>query len=173
MDFYSASGISLLWVCFFQTIAISWFFGAERFCDCIEEMIGFRPGKFWSVCWVFLAPAVMFSIFIFYCVQYEPVKYGGSYEYPLWAERIGLCICLSSMLWIPGYAIYYVLSQPNTILENLRQGLTPSMGKMRANRQKAAAATAAQRQQQQEHQSCRQTIPMSESKVVLICNNTR
>jgi solute carrier family 6 (neurotransmitter transporter, GABA) member 1 len=59
MDFYSASGISLLWVCFFQTIAISWFFGAERFCDCIEEMMDFRPGKFWTVCWVYLAPAVM------------------------------------------------------------------------------------------------------------------
>lgn len=59
MDFYSASGMSLLWVCFFQTIAISWFFGAERFCDCVEEMIGTRPHKFWTICWVFLAPAVM------------------------------------------------------------------------------------------------------------------
>ncbi len=30
MDFYSASGMALLWVCFFQTIAIGWFFGTER-----------------------------------------------------------------------------------------------------------------------------------------------
>jgi solute carrier family 6 GABA transporter-like protein 1 len=31
MDFYSASGMALLWVCFFQTIAIGWFFGTERY----------------------------------------------------------------------------------------------------------------------------------------------
>jgi hypothetical protein len=60
---------------------------------------------------------VLQGIFIFYCVQYEPVKYGGTYEYPEWAETIGLCICLSSMIWIPGYAIYYLLWQPNSILE--------------------------------------------------------
>ena len=28
MDFYSCSGMALLWVCFFQTVAIGWFFGA-------------------------------------------------------------------------------------------------------------------------------------------------
>ncbi len=59
MDFYSASGMSLLWVCFFQTIAIGWFFGAQRFCDCIEQMTGHKPSKFWYLCWRFLAPAVM------------------------------------------------------------------------------------------------------------------
>ena len=59
MDFYSASGMSLLWVCFFQTIAIGWFFGAERFCDCVEQMTGRRPGMFWFLCWKYFAPAVM------------------------------------------------------------------------------------------------------------------
>jgi solute carrier family 6 (neurotransmitter transporter, GABA) member 1 len=75
MDFYSASGISLLWVCFFQTIAISWFFGAERFCDCIEEMMDFRPGKFWTICWVFLAPAVMMVSFSYSnCLNLKSAK---------------------------------------------------------------------------------------------------
>ena len=59
MDFYSASGMSLLWVCFFQTIAIGWFFGARRFCDCVEQMTGHRPGMFWYLCWKYFAPAVM------------------------------------------------------------------------------------------------------------------
>ena len=30
LDFYSCSGLALLWVTFFQTIAIGWFFGAQR-----------------------------------------------------------------------------------------------------------------------------------------------
>jgi len=59
MDTYSASGISLLWVCFFQTVAVSWFFGADRFRECVKQMLGFRPSVFWHVCWVYLAPFVM------------------------------------------------------------------------------------------------------------------
>lgn len=59
MDFYSASGLPLLWSCFFQTIAISWIFGADKFCDCVHQMMGIRPNKFWYICWVYLAPSVM------------------------------------------------------------------------------------------------------------------
>ena len=44
------------------------------------------------------------------------MKY-GDYDYPKWAEIMGLCISFSSMVWVPGYAIYYVLSQPGTMLE--------------------------------------------------------
>ena len=46
-------------------------------------------------------------IFIFYCVQWEPVKY-GSVEYPPWAHMIGFLMSASSMMWIPGYAIYWM-----------------------------------------------------------------
>lgn len=59
MDFYSASGMSLLFVCFFQTIAISWIFGASNFTAAIHEMMGIRLNRFWSVCWVFCAPGIM------------------------------------------------------------------------------------------------------------------
>ena len=51
--------MSLLWVCFFQTIAISWIFGAQKFIDCVQQMMGIRPNKFWYICWVFFAPVVM------------------------------------------------------------------------------------------------------------------
>ena len=59
LDFYSCSGMSLLWVVFFQTIAIGWFFGAARFCDCVEQMTGSRPNIFFYLCWKYFAPAVM------------------------------------------------------------------------------------------------------------------
>lgn len=60
MDYYSASGMSLLWVCFFQTIAISWIFGVGKLSDCIEQMMGIRPNRFWTICWQFCGPVVMF-----------------------------------------------------------------------------------------------------------------
>lgn len=59
MDFYSVSGMSLLWVCFFQTIAIGWIFGAKNFSACIKSMMGIEVNKFWYACWVVFAPAVM------------------------------------------------------------------------------------------------------------------
>jgi len=127
MDFYSCSGMALLWVCFFQTVAIGWVFGAERFCDCVEQMTGTKPNKFWFLCWKYFAPAVMLGVFIFYIYSYEPVKYGHDYTYPKWAEILGLFMSFSSMIWVPGYAVYYVLTQPGTIMENIRQGLNPNM----------------------------------------------
>lgn len=123
MDFYSASGMSILWVCFFQTIAISWIFGAQKFCDCIHQMMGIRLNKFWYICWVVFAPVIMASIFVFQCVQYKPLKYGSDYEYPTWAEIVGVCLSLSSMVWIPAYALYYVIMTPGSIKENILKGL--------------------------------------------------
>jgi len=127
MDFYSCSGMALLWVCFFQTVAIGWVFGAQRFCDCVEQMTGHKPNIFWYLCWKYFAPAVMLIVFVFYCLSYTPVTYGDDYKYPKWAEYMGLCMSLTSMLWVPGYAIYYLLSQPGTLMQNLRSGLSPNM----------------------------------------------
>ena len=38
MDFYSASGMSLLWCVFFQTAAVMYCFGGNKFYDCIEQV---------------------------------------------------------------------------------------------------------------------------------------
>ena len=59
VDFYAASGMSLLWICFFETIAISWFYGTGKFSDNIDEMTGKKPWFFWQWCWIFFAPALM------------------------------------------------------------------------------------------------------------------
>ena len=44
-------------------------------------------------------------------------RYGDSYVYPTWAEGLGLLMSLSSMVMVPGYAIYYVLTQPGSIMQ--------------------------------------------------------
>nr|CAH0103165.1 unnamed protein product [Daphnia galeata] len=126
MDYYSASGMSMLFLVFFQTISIAWIFGTSRFCDCIEQMSGNRPSWFFYICWSFLGPLVMAGVFFFYVIQYIPVTYGENYQYPWWAEVIGIIISLSSMLWIPGYAAYYIITTPGTLREVvLIKGITP------------------------------------------------
>lgn len=62
MDYYSASGMSMLFLVFFQTISINWIFGGNKFCDAVEQMLGQKPSRFLYICWVFLAPAVMLVI---------------------------------------------------------------------------------------------------------------
>lgn len=155
MDFYSASGMSILWVCFFQTIAISWIFGAQKFCDCVHQMMGIRLNKFWYICWVLFAPVIMAFIFVFQCVQYKPLKYGNDYEYPTWAEIVGVCLSLSSMLWIPAYALYYIIVTPGSIKENIQKGFQPNI-KSHAKLPKGEKSA---------------VIPMSESSAGLITKN--
>ena len=41
-------------------------------------------------------------------VSYSPVTY-GDYRYPEWAEMLGLGLSLASMVWVPLYAVYYLL----------------------------------------------------------------
>jgi solute carrier family 6 GABA transporter-like protein 1 len=125
MDFYAASGMSLLWAVFFQTFAISYCFGAKKVYACIEEMVGFKISKIWYWCWMVISPSFMAFLFIFYFVKYEPIKYAKTYHYPVWGEVLGFCISGSSMIWVPGYAIYYLCTTKGTLRQRLNQGITP------------------------------------------------
>jgi len=135
MDFYGASGIPILWCCFFQTIAIGWIFGTKKFANCVEQMTGFKPNLYWTLTWGVIAPLVMAVIFLFYCFRWEPVKY-GTVEYPPWAHTIGFFMSLSSMVWIPGYAIYWMCTTRGSIKDRLIKGITPDI---KSNRCKLAS----------------------------------
>lgn len=41
--------------------------------------------------------------------------YGTHYRYPWWGEGLGIIISLMSMIWIPLYAIYYLVTEPGTL----------------------------------------------------------
>ena len=56
------------------------------------------------------------GVFGFYVLNYTAVTYGDQ-SYPRWAELMGLAISFSSMMWVPIYAVYYLLTQPGTIME--------------------------------------------------------
>merc|ERR1719175_440293 len=81
-------------------------------------MTGFKPNLYWTLTWGVIAPLVMAVIFLFYCFRWEPVKY-GTVEYPPWAHTIGFFMSLSSMVWIPGYAIYWMCTTRGSIKDRL------------------------------------------------------
>ncbi|ELT92925.1 hypothetical protein CAPTEDRAFT_144422 [Capitella teleta] len=123
MDKYAA-GYSILLAVFFETLAISWLYGVNRFAEDIEAMLGFKPGIYWRLCWKFIGPAFILCIMIFGFSSWEPLKY-EDYVYPSWANVIGWSIALSSILCIPVLAVIQITRTPGTLRERVKFLITP------------------------------------------------
>uniref|UniRef100_A0AAY4CMV9 Transporter n=1 Tax=Denticeps clupeoides TaxID=299321 RepID=A0AAY4CMV9_9TELE len=108
-DYYSASGMTLLWQAFWECVVIAWVYGADRFMDDVARMIGYRPLPYMKWCWLYITPLVCIGVFLFHVVNYERLVYNGVYVYPWWGELLGWALALSSMLCIPFTVLYRLL----------------------------------------------------------------
>ncbi|VFV18556.1 sodium-and chloride-dependent gaba [Lynx pardinus] len=86
-DYYAASGMCLLFVAIFESFCVAWVYGAGRFYDNIEDMIGYRPWPLIKYCWLFLTPAVCTATFLFSLIKYTHEKPGQNGHYPSSASR--------------------------------------------------------------------------------------
>ncbi|CAD5125285.1 DgyrCDS13529 [Dimorphilus gyrociliatus] len=120
-----AAGYSILFAVFFESLAVSWFYGVERFSDDIKDMLGFRPGIYWRVCWKFIAPVFIMCIMVFGFVMYEPLAYDKNYIYPGWANGVGWCLALSSILCMPVVASVRMLITKGSFIERIQTLITP------------------------------------------------
>ncbi|XP_044272963.1 sodium- and chloride-dependent betaine transporter [Varanus komodoensis] len=120
-DYYAASGTCLLFLAFFEVTCIGWVYGADRFYDNIEDMIGYRPWPLIKYCWLFLTPGMCLAIFLFSLIRYTPLKYNNVYEYPPWGAAIGWLMALSSMICIPFYIVFMLLKTKGPLKQRLRQ----------------------------------------------------
>lgn len=55
---YACSNLVLLWLIFFECIAISWGFGVDRFYDGLKDMIGYYPTRWFKFCWCITTPLI-------------------------------------------------------------------------------------------------------------------
>ncbi|XP_060936566.1 sodium- and chloride-dependent GABA transporter 2-like [Limanda limanda] len=125
-DYYAASGMCLLFMSIFETVCIAWVYGADRFYDNIEDMIGYRPGPYIKFCWKFLTPATCIGTFAFSIIKYTPLKYNNEYVYPWWGYAIGWLLAMSSIMCIPLWMVYKISTTPGTFRERIQLLITPS-----------------------------------------------
>ncbi|XP_035469972.1 sodium- and chloride-dependent GABA transporter 2 isoform X1 [Scophthalmus maximus] len=125
-DYYAASGMCLLFMSIFETVCIAWVYGADRFYDNIEDMIGYRPGPYIKYCWLFFTPATCIGTFAFSLIKYTPLKYNNEYVYPWWGYVIGWLLALSSMVCIPLWMVYKISTTEGTLRERIQLLITPS-----------------------------------------------
>ncbi|XP_063044243.1 sodium-dependent noradrenaline transporter [Engraulis encrasicolus] len=123
LDNYAA-GTSILFAVLIEAIGVSWFYGVDRFSEDIERMMGFKPGLYWRLCWKFVSPAFLLFVVIASVVTSSGLKY-DDYIFPWWANVIGWSIAMSSMLFVPFYAIYKFLSVPGSFKERIAYCVTP------------------------------------------------
>ncbi|XP_039591931.1 sodium- and chloride-dependent glycine transporter 1 isoform X3 [Polypterus senegalus] len=124
MDNYAAS-FSLVVISCIMCVAIMYIYGYRNYFKDVEMMLGFPPPIFFQICWRFVSPVIIFFILVFTVVQYKPITY-NDYTYPNWAVAIGFLMALSSVICIPGYALFKVCtSEGETFLERLKNATKP------------------------------------------------
>ncbi|XP_075998742.1 sodium- and chloride-dependent GABA transporter 2-like [Genypterus blacodes] len=114
-DYYACNGACLLFLSVFEALAVGWIFGAENMCNIIEDMTGVRPNPFFKVCWLYLTPLVSLGSFIASLVQYQPLVFNRWYVYPTWAYVLGWLFALSSILCVPGCALFKLCTGTGTL----------------------------------------------------------
>ncbi|VDI36214.1 solute carrier family 6 (neurotransmitter transporter, GABA) member 1 [Mytilus galloprovincialis] len=125
-DYYSASGLCLLTLIFFECIAVGWGYGVNRFFENLKSMFGYYPSVFFKFSWVVSTPALSLGILIFSLVKFEPVKY-LEYSYPSWAHVIGAFMALSSVSIIPIYMVYKFATTPGTFKQRTKLLFRPDI----------------------------------------------
>uniref|UniRef100_A0A8C9XJY2 Sodium- and chloride-dependent taurine transporter n=1 Tax=Sander lucioperca TaxID=283035 RepID=A0A8C9XJY2_SANLU len=116
-DYYAASGVCLLWVAFFECIAVAWVYGVDNFYDALEDMLGYRPNRWMKWSWSFITPLLCMGCFIFSLVKYKPLTYNKVYEYPDWAIGIGWTLALTSMICIPMVVVIKIIRSDGPLIE--------------------------------------------------------
>ncbi|XP_076313330.1 sodium- and chloride-dependent glycine transporter 1-like isoform X2 [Tachypleus tridentatus] len=114
-----AANFSVLLIAIAECLLISWNYGADRFLNDIEKMIGPRSNAwviFWSIIWKYLTPATLLFILFFNWIEYEPAK-SGDYIFPAWANAVGWIIAFQPVVVIIGVLFWKLCSLPKGSLK--------------------------------------------------------
>uniref|UniRef100_A0A6A7FVW4 Transporter n=1 Tax=Hirondellea gigas TaxID=1518452 RepID=A0A6A7FVW4_9CRUS len=126
LDYYSAS-ISLMYLAFFEVVAVVWCYGATRLSRNIKEMTGKLPSLYFKYCWMYVSPLLIMVIAMASWLDYEEPTYNnGEYEFPPWAIALGWLVACVSIVPIPvGVVIMTFLAPGATIWQKFLNAAQP------------------------------------------------
>uniref|UniRef100_A0A672Z5N3 Transporter n=1 Tax=Sphaeramia orbicularis TaxID=375764 RepID=A0A672Z5N3_9TELE len=114
-DYYACSGIPLMVFAILETLCIGWIYGADHYYNNVADMIGYRPWPYMKYCWRFITPAVSTGILLFSLVNFTPLRYNNTYQYPWWGYALGLFLAFSSVFMAPLWFLYSLAVTPGTL----------------------------------------------------------
>ncbi|XP_034950480.1 sodium- and chloride-dependent glycine transporter 1-like [Chelonus insularis] len=123
-DWYAAS-VSVISICLVEVVIVGWIYGCDNFIRDIEFMLGKKVHSWWPFAWKYVTPTILTFIFATTIIFNTRITYNGK-PYPEWAVFLGWCSCMTSMLCIPGYAIYHFFTTKGTFREKFEVGLNPT-----------------------------------------------
>uniref|UniRef100_A0A3Q2Q360 Transporter n=1 Tax=Fundulus heteroclitus TaxID=8078 RepID=A0A3Q2Q360_FUNHE len=118
-DDYSAT-LPLIIVVVFETFSVSWLYGADRFLDDIEAMLGWRPSVIYKYLWKYVCLLAMLGLLAATTIRMfmeTPTYMSWNQEtasevhlpYPGWALAVLALLIVFAMLPVPVGFIYSVL----------------------------------------------------------------
>uniref|UniRef100_A0A668A5E4 Transporter n=1 Tax=Myripristis murdjan TaxID=586833 RepID=A0A668A5E4_9TELE len=114
-DHYGAGHISLRFIACFETVVIAWVYGANRFYDNIEDMIGYQPFPLLKYCWLFVIPLVCWMTLVYDLNNSHIVGVYG-YEPGSWMFILGGLLMLIPLMCIPVYINPQNMTTPSSDL---------------------------------------------------------
>ncbi|XP_058477002.1 sodium-dependent neutral amino acid transporter B(0)AT2-like isoform X2 [Solea solea] len=123
-DDYSAT-LPLIIVVVFETFSVSWLYGADRFLDDIEEMLGWRPSVIYKYLWKYICLLAMLGLLGATGIQMiiTPPTYMAwnqeeasekHLDYPGWALAVLAALIIFAMMPIPVALIHALLQERST-----------------------------------------------------------
>ncbi|XP_063350214.2 sodium- and chloride-dependent GABA transporter 2-like [Pelmatolapia mariae] len=121
------SFLIILIILLFETLALGWIFGVDKLYDIIKDMTGTRANYFFKLCWLYLTPLVSLGSFICSLIEYQPLTFNRWYIYPSWAYVLGWILALSSILLVPGCALYKLGTGTGTLSQRFHHLCQPNL----------------------------------------------
>ncbi|XP_034972302.1 sodium-dependent proline transporter isoform X2 [Zootoca vivipara] len=131
MDSYSTS-FGLIIIALFMCLGVTFFYGINKFCQDIVDMICRCPPwcsqlvLYFKACWVVFTPGLLLFIlfYIFLDLSSTTLHY-GTYQYPQWGEALGICMGVVTCIQIPLWAAIALFKESGTLADRFRKAIRP------------------------------------------------
>ncbi|XP_043964719.1 sodium- and chloride-dependent GABA transporter 2-like [Gambusia affinis] len=123
VDTFGPSGTSLLLIACAETLVVSWIYGADRFYDNIEDMIGYRPSPVLKYCWMFVTPLICVVTVLYTLAKDSPLSVYGEL-FGSSASTIAALLIATPLICIPTYIFITLCRDPKNMTtpsKDLRQ----------------------------------------------------